>query len=166
MLRAVLSEVEVVRSSSSNLRWAAVACGHLFELAGGSSAAAVRTVAFPRPKVDRKSSRNWDAVVLLRQVDRAAIASGAKASGAGPWSTSVKVRACQGSGPNRRRPASGPRRQSCQRRSRPTRRLQRTLTAVSSYNGLRSESLRGAFGACGQAPLSRSSVRRPGKQRG
>jgi len=32
----------------------------------------------------------------------------------------------------------------------PNRRLQRTLTAVSSYNGLRSESLRGAFGACGK----------------
>ncbi len=39
-----------------------------------------------------------------------------------------------------------------------TRRLQRTLTAVSSYNGLRSESLRGAPGACGQAPLSRSTL--------
>jgi hypothetical protein len=34
-------------------------------------------------------------------------------------------------------------------KSRPTRRLQRTPTAVSSYNGLRTESLRGALGACG-----------------
>jgi hypothetical protein len=83
MLRAVLSEVEVVRSSSSNLRWAAVACGHLFELAGGSSAAAVRTVAFPRPKVDRKSSRNWDAVVLLRRLTAPLLPPGQRRVGRG-----------------------------------------------------------------------------------
>src|SRR6185369_9781066 len=37
---------------------------------------------------------------------------------------------------------------------------QQTPTAVSSYNDLRSEPLRGASGACGQAPLNRSSVMR------
>jgi len=42
MLRAVLGKVEVVPSSSSMLREAAVICRHPFEFDGGSSATAIR----------------------------------------------------------------------------------------------------------------------------
>jgi hypothetical protein len=83
MLRAVLSDVEVVRSSSSILREPAVACGHPFELGRGNSAPAVRTVSFPRPEVDRKSSRNWSAVVLLRRLTAPLLPPGQRRVGRG-----------------------------------------------------------------------------------
>jgi hypothetical protein len=68
MLRTVLSRVEVVPSSSSSLREPAVVCDHLFEPGYGSSAAAVRTGALPRPEVDREGSPDVDAAVFLHRL--------------------------------------------------------------------------------------------------
>jgi hypothetical protein len=150
MLRAILNEAEVVPSSSSNLREAAVACGHPFEHGGGSSAAAVRSVVGARLKVERGVLPDVGRDCLSARVDRAALGFEARSSGAGRLSTPAKARGLQRSwsGPELACEQS-PSRKLSKAKSRPTRRLQRTPGAVSSYNRLRTESLRGALGACG-----------------
>ena len=108
MLRAVLSEVEVVLSPSALLRGSLEVCGHLFELGCGSSAAAVRTVAFPRPEVDREGSSGVGAAVFLRRLTQPVVLPGQARAGRGCSSTSFEARACRDPGPKRKLPASGP----------------------------------------------------------
>jgi hypothetical protein len=116
MLRAVLNEVEVVPSSSSNLREAAVACGHPFEHGGGSSAAAVRSVVGARLKVERGVLPDVGRDCLSARVDRAALGFEARSSGAGRLSTPAKLEACKDPGLDLSWPASSPRPKSCQKR--------------------------------------------------
>ena len=81
MLRAVLSEVEVVLSSLSILRGSLEACSHLFELGCGSSAAEFWTVAFPRPEVDREGSPGVGAAVFLRRLTKPVLPPGQTCAG-------------------------------------------------------------------------------------
>ena len=150
MLRAVVEEIEVVPSSSSILREPAVACGHPFELGGGSLAAVVRSVVGARPKVERGAPPGASRGCLSAKVDRAGLGFEHRPSGAGRLSTPAKAQGLQRSwsGPELACEQS-PSRKAAEAKSRPTRRLQRTPTAVSSYNSLRTESLRGALEACG-----------------
>ena len=97
MLRAVLSDVEVVRSSSSNLRGPGVACGHPFELGGGSSAAAVRSAVGARPEVERGFLPSARRSSLSAKVDRAGVGFEGRSSGAGRLSTPAKTRGLQAS---------------------------------------------------------------------
>ena len=115
MLRAVLGEVEVVLSSSSNLREPAVACGHPFELGGGSSVAVVRSVVGARLNVERGALPDVGRGCLSAKVDRADLGFVDRSSGAGRLSTPAKARACKHLGPELRWPTSGPRLQSCQK---------------------------------------------------
>ena len=90
MLRAVLSEVEVVLSSSSNLRGSAVLCGHPFELIGGSSAAAVRSVVGSRRKVERGVLPDAGRSCLSAKVDRGSLGFDDRSSGVGRLSTPAR----------------------------------------------------------------------------
>ena len=132
MLRAVLGKVEDVPSSSSMLREAVRACDHLFEPACGSSATAVQTVALSSPEVGREGSRNWSAGAFLRRLPAPVLSSGNVRVGPDSCPLRSALGACKDPSSTRSRPAGGPRLQSCQRKSRPTRRLQRTLTLSST----------------------------------
>jgi hypothetical protein len=132
LLRAVLGKVEAVPSSSSMLREAARACDHRSEPACGRSATAVQTVALSRPEVGREGSRNWGAGVFLRRLPAPVLPSGNVRVGPESCPLRSALGACKDPGLNRSRPASGPRLQGWQRKSRPTRRLQRTLTLSST----------------------------------
>jgi hypothetical protein len=132
MLRAVLGKVEDVPSSSSMPREAARACDHRSEPACGRSAIAIQTVALSRPEVGREGSRNWGAGTFLRRSSAPTLPSGNVRLGPNSCPLRSALGACKDPGPNRSRSASGSRLQSCQRKSRPTRRLQRTLTLSST----------------------------------
>lgn len=92
MLRAVLSEVEVVLSSSSLLRGSLEACGLLFDLGCESSAAAFRTVAFPRPEVNRDGSPGVGAAVFLRRLTQPVVPPGQIRAGRGGGLLRSKLR--------------------------------------------------------------------------
>lgn len=132
LLRAVLGKVEDVPSSSSMLREAAAACHHISESACGRSATAVQTVALSSPEVGREGSRNWSAGAFLRRLPAPVLSSGKVRVGPDSCPLRPALGACKDPGPNRSRSASGPRLQGWQRKSRPTRRLQRTLTLSST----------------------------------
>jgi hypothetical protein len=150
MLRAVLDEVEAVRSSSSMLRGPAVACGHPFELGGGSSVTVARSAVGARSEVARGGSGNWGRRCLSAKADRTVLPSGNVEVGRDRGSLRSKARACQDPGPDLSWPASSPRPEKLQKqRAAQPGACRRTPTAVSSYNGLRMESLRGALEACG-----------------
>jgi len=150
MLRAVLDEVDSVRSSSSMLRGPAVACGRPFELGGGSSATVARNAVGARSKVDRGGSGNWGRRCLSAKADRTVLPSGNVEVGRDQRPLRSKARTCQDPSPDLSWPASRPRREKLQKqRAAQPGACRRTPTAVSSYNGLRTDSLRGALGACG-----------------
>jgi hypothetical protein len=95
MLRAVLSEVEAVPSSLSNLREPAVACRHTLELGCGSPEAAVRTVVGARPEVERDVLPGASRGYLSAKVVRAGFGFEERSSGAGSLSTPANVRGLQ-----------------------------------------------------------------------
>jgi hypothetical protein len=97
MLRAVLSEVEVVLSSSSNLRGPGALCGHPFEFDCGNSVAAVRSVIGARPEVERGVLPDAGRGCLSAQADRVGLGFEDRSSEAGRLSTPAKARGLQAS---------------------------------------------------------------------
>ena len=133
MLRAVLSEVEVVLSSSSLLRGPAMACGHPFELDGGSSAAVPRSVVGACPEVEREVLPGASRGCLSAKVDRADLGIEDHSSGAGRLSTPAKAWGLQRFGPELSWPASSPRREKLQKqRAAQPGACRRTLTLFST----------------------------------
>ena len=138
MLRAVLSNVEVVRSSSSNLREPTVACGQPFEFACGDSAAAVQSVVGARPKVERGVLPSVSRGCLSAKVDRAGVGFEDRSSGASKLSTPAKVRGLRASWPNAEVACEqSPSRKPAKAKSRPTRRLQADAYVIINSSGLR-----------------------------
>jgi len=139
MLRAVLSEVEAVRSSSSILRGWVVACGHPFELVGGGSAAAARSVVGACPEVERDVLLGVSRGCLSAEADRADFGFEGGSSGAGRLSTPTKARGLQASWSKAEVACErSPSRKLQKTKRRPTRRLQADAYVIINSSGLRS----------------------------
>jgi hypothetical protein len=147
MLRAVLSEVEVVLSSSSNLREPAV-------IPSSSLVVTRRQRSGPLlPRVRRLKGAFCQAraaVVVLRRWTGPALASRSVRVGRAGRPLRRALGACKYPGPKRSRPASGRRPQSCpKRRAAQPGASSGRLPPFQAIMVLRTESLRGALVACG-----------------